>query len=139
MPLIYRVMTRDGDKPKVGNTARTLGVRLPPLPHADIEVNEDGTVEPGRGGMSVSPRLERLPKHRVPKRLCERVPEASGFDTDSCWHMGSGSFEAGPVAPGLLLRLLGTEHGLIEPEYRMLLADYTTALAATRDQWQQED
>jgi hypothetical protein len=139
MPLIYRVMTRDGDKPMVGNTARALGVRLPPSSHADIKVNDDGTVEPGGGGMSVSPRLERLPKHRVPKRLRHRVPKASGFDSDSCWYMGSGSFADGPIAPGLMLRLEGREHGLVEPESRMPLADYLAALASTCDQWQRED
>ncbi|HVA45966.1 MAG TPA: hypothetical protein VNH11_06225 [Pirellulales bacterium] len=139
MPLIYRVMTRDGEKPKVGNTARSLGVRLPPSPRPDVEVNDDGTVEPGRGGMSVSPSLERLPKHRIPKRFAHRVPEVSGYDADACWYMGSGPFEEGPVAHGLVLKLKSEDHGLVEPAFGMPLADYLAALVATRDQWQIEE
>ena len=49
MPLIYRSMIRDGDRPKIGPTARTLGARIP----GDIS-EHGGFVFPGTGGMSVA-------------------------------------------------------------------------------------
>ena len=39
--------------PKVGRSGRELGVRIEG-PRQDITVGEDGTVEPGNGGMSVA-------------------------------------------------------------------------------------
>lgn len=135
MPLIYRVMTRDGDKPMVGDTARALGVRLPPSPHADIKVNDDGTVGPGGGGMSVVPDISLLPAHRVPKQYVARVATADGKDEDSCWRMGDGPFVLSDLSSRLMLRPDRPGHGLVEPKYAMLLSDFQAALAATRDAW----
>ena len=53
--------------------------------------------------------------------------------------MGSGPFEAGPVAASLMLRPDNKEpctHGVVEPDNRMALAEYQGALAATRDSWE---
>ncbi|HEX7448427.1 MAG TPA: hypothetical protein VF306_12820 [Pirellulales bacterium] len=136
MPLIFRVMTPDGDKPKVGNTARTLGVRLPPNPKPDIELNSDGTVEPGRGGMSVSPDLQSLPSHRVPIRYIMLKPDAQGRNKhDVCWRMGTGPFVDGVITDRLVLRLERDGHGFVEPAYRMSLSEYQSALAATQGDW----
>ncbi|HEX5445096.1 MAG TPA: hypothetical protein VFW87_14755 [Pirellulales bacterium] len=136
MPLMYRVMTPDGDKPKIGNTARTLGVRVPPNPDFDIEVNADGTVEPGKGGMSVSPDILALPKHRAPVRYIAFKPDARGrHDDDICWRMSDGPFADGKIGDRLVLRVDSNDHGMVEPAYRMLLTEYQQALAATQDDW----
>jgi hypothetical protein len=58
---IYRSMTKDGDEPKVGPSARSLGVRVP----NDIPA-PDGKVTPGSGGMSVAPAWGDLPPWRIP-------------------------------------------------------------------------
>jgi hypothetical protein len=131
MPLIYRSMTRDGDHPKVGATAKTLGVRVP----GDLP-SDDGQVSPGTGGMSVAPSWRDLPPHRIPRRLLHLAPDAAGSDADACWRMGVGPFEAGAVAEGLSLRPDRPDHGLVEPSERMTLERYQAALAATRDLWQ---
>src|SRR5487761_1073089 len=136
MPLVFRVMTPDGNKPKIGDTARTLGVRLPPNPDFDIDVNADGTVEPGRGGMSVSPDIRSLPKHRVPVRYIALKPNAHGkHHIDTCWRMGDGPFADGKISDRLAFRVNSIDHGMIEPSYRMPLAEYQQALADTQDDW----
>ena len=66
MPLVYRSMAVDGDKPMIGSTARTLGVRPGDGPHDGISVDERGNVSPNTGGMSVAPAWRDLESHRIP-------------------------------------------------------------------------
>lgn len=130
MPLIYRVMTRDGDKPMVGDTANKLGVR----PDKDLPVS-GGFVLPNTGGLSVSPAWRRLPFMLIPRRLRHIVPNARGSNSAACWRMGEGPFAPGRAADGLVLRVEHQNHGLIEPTNKMTLAEYQQALAATADLW----
>ena len=123
-------MIKDGDYPKVGPTAKTLGVRIP----GDIAV-QGGLVSPGTGGMSVAPSWRQLPQHRIPKRLKPLVPEASGSNECSCWRMGEGPFESGVVAEDLDLRPDNSQNGLVEPTRRMSEDDFQARLAATRELW----
>jgi hypothetical protein len=136
MPRIYRSMEGDNQKPRLGASATTLGVR----PEVDIPVDA-GTVHPGTGGMSVSPSLQELPPHRIPERLRSFVPNARGKNTLIVWRMGDGAFAAGPVAERLQLRPdpAGTSHGFVEPEVRMSLSEYQEALHATRDLWEVDE
>jgi tetratricopeptide (TPR) repeat protein len=130
MPLIYRVMTRDGDKPMIGDTANKLGVR----PGIDLPVNGDW-VAPNTGGMSVSPSLRALPYFLIPKRLKHVVRNARGKNTDACWRLGQGSFESGDLADGLALRVEHKKHALVEPANDTTIAAFQDAIAATCDQW----
>jgi hypothetical protein len=144
MPLIWRGMKIDGDKPLVGRGAQHLGVRVFSLAQRDdISPDGDGFVNPGEGGMSVSPSVEALPPHGLPRRLRKKYPErfseASGPNGVHCWQMGAGEFIPERVADRLRLRLDPDDperHGLVEPDDRMKTEDYEAALAATRDQWQ---
>jgi hypothetical protein len=132
-------MRPDGDRPMLGTSSRTLGIRLPPSKHADIsELNEDGTIEPGKGGLSVSPGIGDLPKFLVPNRLGNVAPGAKGDDNDICWSIGTGPFASGPVNDWLTLRVDRPNHGLIEPAYRMPVTEFVAAIAATRDHWKKE-
>jgi hypothetical protein len=131
MPLIYRSMQKDGDRPKLGRTAKTLGVRIP----GDIAVDATGHVSPGTGGMSVVPAWRLLKSHRIPMRLRHFCPDATGKTDLSCWKMGEGEFKDGPLAPGLSFRRDTPMHGLVEPAQVVSLADFEADLAATRDQW----
>ena len=137
MPLVYRVMTVDADgSPKVGTTARSLGVRVRSRPEDPEDIAVDsGHVAPGTGGMSVAPSWRDLPPWRIPRRLMHLVPKAFGKNEDACWRMGDGPFKAGHVAEGLSLRLDRPKHGVVEPNNRMTLGAYRAALAATRDRW----
>lgn len=131
MPLIFRTMTPDGDRPKVGPTARTLGVR----PGVDITPDAQGFVAPRRGGMSVAPSWRQLKKHRIPRRLRQIVPGATGSNQDRCWRMGNGPFTNDTVATSLGLRLERDDHGVVEPSVVMPLANFQAALAATQAEW----
>jgi hypothetical protein len=111
------------EKPEVGRSARTLGVR----PGVDILVEPDGTVTGGTGGMSVAPDAPaNLPSHRRP-------PEHGGTGKDPVWEIDTAELEealdyrADPLQPGA--------HGFIEPSRRMTLEDHEHALAATREMW----
>jgi hypothetical protein len=138
MPLVYRAMLADGDRPEVGPAALALGVRVPPDEHADIAVGEDGLVETRTGGMSVAPGWRLLPIHRIPRRLRAKFPRAAGKNIVFLWRMGDGPFTEGPFADRLLFRAdpeKPERHGFVEPATRMPADEYQEALAATRDQW----
>jgi hypothetical protein len=136
MPLIYRVMTVDDDKPSVANNARGLGVRAGDGPHDDIPVGANGEVTPGTGGMSVAPSWRDLPDIRIPRRLREKGPLfARGKDFDACWRLGEGAFVVGSVADGLVLRPDRPDHGTVEPKAVESLNQYLNDLAATRELW----
>ena len=139
MPLIYRSMTVDGGKPKVGNTARSLGVRIPPDSHPDIEVDVEGNVHPRTGGMSVARNWRDLETHRIPRRLQDKVRDAVGSNRDACWGMGEGAFVTDTVADGLVLTpdnpSSSATHGVVEPDSTMSLHTFQENLVKTRDQW----
>jgi hypothetical protein len=97
----------ENGRPEVGRAGNLLGVRVGPGPGDDIP-EKDGYVEAGTGGMSVSPTLDTLPPHRIPRRLRqkypERFPDATGSNALHCWFLGDGGFVAGPLADHLALR-----------------------------------
>lgn len=120
--LLYRSMERQDDRPRVGRDARSLGVRE----EYDIEVDEGGMVEPGVGGMSVSPEdILNLPSHRRPS-------EWGGTGKDPVWrisreHLGVDlEYRADPIDP---------THGFIEPARTMEFNRYEEAIHATRESW----
>ena len=135
MPLIFRAMTVDGGRPRVGPSARMLGVRVPD----DISPDATGVVRPGTGGMSVAPAWRDLPAHRIPARLRHLAPDARGKNEDACWRMGQGPFQAGPLSPDLHLLPDRPGHGVVEPARSMGLDEFQRALAATRDEWEIEE
>lgn len=136
MPLIYRVMTVDGDSPLIANSARGLGVRVGDGPNADIQVDERNHVSPSTGGMSVGPSWRDLPAMRIPRRLrAKGALFARGKDTDACWKLGEGGFVAASIADGLVLRPDRPDHGTVEPSCVEPLQRYLFDLAATRQSW----
>jgi hypothetical protein len=119
-------MRDDGQgRPLVIATARGLGVRS----LIDIDVDEDGMVEPDTGGMSVSPEsYEYLPVHRRP-------PTLGGTGLDPVWEIDDTE-----IGDGLAYREDEDEplpHGVVEPAWRMEFAQYEELLAATRDVWRE--
>jgi len=133
MPKIYRVMQADNGQPTTGESATTLGVRVP----VDIRPDEAGRVRPGMKGMSVSPSLRDLPIHRIPKRLRQLVQDAQGKDSHFVWSMGEGLFAAGTLAPALQMRPdpKNRSHGFVEPDAEMALDEYRSALYRTQSLW----
>jgi hypothetical protein len=136
-------MLADADgKPKVGASAKTLGVRVSPDSKPDLPVDGEGCVLPATGGMSVAPSWRQLPPWRIPKRLQAVAGEAIGSDALICWRIGEGAFVRGPVADKLVLCPDEGEapvHGVVEPSTRMALDQYQGALFATREQWVRDE
>lgn len=124
-------MIADGDKPKVGNVAKVLGVR----PNYDIEVSPSGSVWPNTGGLSVAPNWRHLPPFLIPRRLGVKAAEARGSNQLKCFRLGAFAFSEVTITPSLLLRPDSPTHGTIEPSREMSIGEYQTALADTRDLW----
>jgi hypothetical protein len=118
--LIYRSMMADGLQPKVGNSARMLGIR----PNGDLPVGPGNMVSPNTGGMSVALQTPlNLPIFRRPAALF-------GTGKDPVW-----GTMAGLLGPSLTLHPDSATHGLVEPSMTMTLSAYEQALAATQPVW----
>ena len=141
MPLIFRVMKIENGRPKVGATGMCLGVRVGPRPPpqvADITPDGNGDVHPGTGGMSVRASILDFPPMMVPTIYLRLVPTAYyGKKDRRIWKMGEGPFVSGPVAEALELRVDSGDntHGLLEPGKAMPASGYQSALAETKDKW----
>ncbi|WP_081424316.1 MULTISPECIES: hypothetical protein [unclassified Anabaena] len=144
----YRGMTDENGKPKIGRSARQLGVRL-----GDIDINikrmpvdsldEQGYLLPeserefqgelidvaivNTGGMSVSLSIEALPAPRKPAKF-------GGYGKDPLWQIDdsniTGDLQAVQDSP---------THVSISPRITMLLERYELALANTQDYWERID
>ena len=142
--LYYRGMAEENGKPKVGCSARLLGVR----PGIDIDIeqmprgwlDEQGYLRPeaernpsgepvtvairNTKGMSVSLSIESLPPFRKP-------PKFGGTGKDPLWQIDDskilGDIEAVQDSP---------THVSILPSATMLLEKYEAALAQTQNEWE---
>lgn len=141
MPLIYRAMLADSDKPLVGASNKTLGVRFPPDKHSDIPVAPDGFVQPSTGGMSVAPAWRELPHFLIPRRLKHLNRNATGNNSLRCWCMGAGAFVDSPIAEKICLRIdpKNARHGFVEPSVRMHKEEFQAAIAATNEFWRLDE
>jgi len=127
-------MREESGKPALGETATTLGVRVP----TDIAPDKEENVHPGAHGMSVSPSLETLFFAVVPKRLRHCVKGARGSNNARIWKMGAGPWREETVATDLRLELdaeKADKHGFVSPDRSMSLPVYREALAATQNSW----
>jgi hypothetical protein len=125
-------MRKDEDGlPHVEQSANGLGVR----PGVDIDVDPQDNVLVNGKGMSVSPNWRDMPLFRIPERLRHLKPGARGSNNTFCFCRGSGPFQRGAFAEGLMLEPDSTTHGTIAPDRVMPLGDYESALGATRPDW----
>lgn len=109
-------MIEDAGNPKVGDTARTLGVRIN-VENVDIVVDANGMVHPNTGGMSVSPRIADLLAHR-------RLSEFGGTGKDPVWRTNIND-----LGPELVYVSDSPTHGTIQPTKTMTIEEYQKALA----------
>lgn len=122
MTVLYRGMKDDGEgQPECGPSARKLGVRL----EGDITIQEDGTVRPGTGGMSVAlDRPENLPMHR-------RDAAFGGWGQDPVWRI-----DEADLPDSLVCRPdARSRHGVVEPIETVSLEEYQETLACSRGFW----
>jgi hypothetical protein len=110
--------------PEIGESSRTLGVR----PGFDLPAFDPShVVQPGQGGMSVSPDDPlSLPYFRRP-------PALGGVSKDPVWRIREAD-----LGPDLHYRPdpARTGHGFVEPIRSMTLGEYQQALAQTQGLWQ---
>lgn len=138
MPRVVRPMKQDADGgPLVGSQSKELGVRVPPNPHADIDVDGIGMVVLNREGMSVAASIADLPGHLIPTRLKPRFPQARGSDKIVCYTMGEGAFIEGDIdnALTLVLKKGNSSGGNIAPRTEMTVQEFQDALRKTRREW----
>lgn len=142
--LYYRGMAEANGKPKVGRSARLLGVRL----GLDIDIEEipkdwlddQGYLRPeaqrnatgevvvvavrSTKGMSTSLSIESLPAFRRP-------PAFGGMGRDPLWQI-----EDSKIGGDLEAIQDSATHVSIMPRVTMLLEKYETALANTQNNWE---
>ncbi len=120
---VVRAMRRSfGDTPELGAGFRSLGVRV-----RDLHPRLDGTVDPGRGGLSVSPGPESLPQSTRP-------PELNGIGKDPVFELETEElpneslrYREDPCSP--------QTHGFIEPAYPMKFEHYQRLIYETSEHW----
>lgn len=131
-------MKRAGDdRPVVGSNSRELGVRVPPNPNADVDLDDRGNVILNAKGMSVARNWRNLPPHLVPKRLRPVLPAASGSNQLFCYKLGDGPFRSGPINDQLILVLKAHDprSANVVPSQLGQVRVFQDDLAATRSDW----
>lgn len=138
MPTIYRPMKRAEDGlPVVGSNSKELGVRVPPDPNADIDLDGNGSVLLNGKGMSVAEHWRYLLGHLIPKRLKPIFPGATGSNSLTCYKHGLGAFAEAPLNHELtvVMKQDNPHAGNVVPSHPAALEQFQAALAATRVQW----
>ncbi|AKT39347.1 hypothetical protein [Chondromyces crocatus] len=130
-PRMYRAMKADDEHPKTGTSGTTLGIRVP----KDIPVDLQGRVRPGKGGLSVRPRIRDIPAEFLPRRLKHLNRNATGSDKTIVFRYGEKAFTVAHVTSELCLRPDKPDHGVVEPSAEMDFDAYQNALHATREGW----
>jgi hypothetical protein len=143
MPTVFRSMKAAEDGlPVVGDKSKELGVRVPPNPSADIDVDDaTGLVVLNGKGMSVAADWRDLPYHLIPKRLKAIVADARGSDNIRCYRIGTGPFAMGDVTAELVMMLKSgkTRAGNICPSGSVSVVEFQSLLAATRVDWVEDE
>ena len=123
--------------PVVGSNSKELGIRLPPNPNADDDLDQNDHVVQNGKGMSVAAKWRHLLPHLVPKRLRPLFPGAAGSNALTCYKMGTGAFAAGGLHIDLNLVLKqGSPHtGNVVPARSVHRDQCQAHLAATRPGW----
>lgn len=129
---LYRGMTEDSGKPKTGNSAKLLGVRVPPDPNPDITPDSSGNVHPSTmaapQGMSTAPSPADLPAFRKP------VPFGGIVAAPNLklWVI-----EDSDLGFNLVILRDSSTHITVGPARTMTLAAFQAALAATQGNWKE--
>ena len=138
IPKVYRAMKVDSADglPVVGTTnSSQLGIR-----EGEVTL-ESGIIVTDGKGMSVAPSWRELDGKRIPKRLRNLVPAATGANNTACFMLGEQGFHRAEMAVGLELVPDEVErgpiiHGVIAPLAPVSFDQYLNDLVQTRAAWQ---
>lgn len=114
-------MEVSGGRPAVSASRTTLGVKLRDSP--DILMDEHRFVYPKTGGLSVAPTPAALPTSKRP-------PALGGTSRNPVWKL-----DVDHLPPGLVLRPVSANHGLIEPIQPMKVEEFQRALYSLEPHW----
>lgn len=133
MPRMFRIMKKDADdKPVIGQTATTLGIRS----GKDIDLDAAGHVVLNDKGMSVNPEWRVASLFLIPKRLGTGGRGSSSY---FCFRRGTGPFQQAACGAGLELLPDSPTHGVVRPAQSVLMAQYEADLHATRLEWEVDE
>lgn len=133
MPTVFRAMKVDqaDGLPLRGQSMTTLGIRP-----SDFDIDHVTTMVAKNGkGTSCNSSPETLPQSIRPGKFFG----GKGGTKFTCFKLGTGAWAPGLVALGLDLCIpdpKDPDHGMMQPEPSMLLADLELAMEATRPNWQ---
>jgi hypothetical protein len=128
----------DDGLPTVGEQSKQLGVRVPPNPHADVDLGTGDAVILNGKGMSVARHWTDLPPHLIPKRLDpQKTMGATGSNQLCCFKMGTGSFKTGAMSESLqiVLKPQNSLAGNIVPAASVTIQQFQQSISATRANW----
>jgi hypothetical protein len=129
---MFRIMKKDDDdKPRLGQTAMTLGVRS-----GEVDLDAQGNAICNDKGMSVNPEWRDAPLSMIPKRL---GTGGRGSNSTHCFRRGTGAFQQSACGTGLELLPDSATHGVVRPVQLVLLATYEADLHATRPEWEVDE
>lgn len=131
MPRMFRIMKKDTDKPIIGQTAKTLGVRP-----GEVDLDVLGNVVVNDKGMSVNPEWRLASLFLIPKRL---GTGGRGSNTSYCFRRGTDAFQQGPCGDGLELLPDSPSHGVVRPAQSVPLVQFEENLQATRLEWEVDE
>jgi hypothetical protein len=133
MPTVFRAMKVDAADglPLRGTSMTTLGIRP-----SDFTIDPVTTMVAKNGnGTSCNSSPNTLPQSIRPGKFFG----GKGGTKYTCFKLGTGAWGPGLVAPGLDLCIpdpTDPDHGMMQPESSMLLADLELAMEAIRPNWQ---
>jgi hypothetical protein len=127
----------DQGLPVVGSNSKELGVRIPPNPLSDIDLDENGNVIRNGKGMSVAENWRWMLPHLIPKRLKSVYPSAAGSNTLACFRFGQGPFALEQLNARLsvVLKEQNARAGNVVPIHLENIRQFQDELAATRSEW----
>ena len=127
--------------PVVGSNSKELGVRVPPNPSPDVDLDRNMQVITNGKGMSVAEHWRYMLGHFVPKRLVPVCPGATGSNKLTCYKFGTGVFASAPLNDELVV--VTKQHDLhagnVVPSESVPIQQFQAALARTRTQWQPDE
>jgi hypothetical protein len=134
MAIVFRAMRHERNRPLIGRDDNMLGVRVPPHPRADVELDGSQVRLNGKG-MSVCKDWRRLPALLIPKRLRTLHPPAAGSDDLSIFRYTDREFDDGAIGSGLSLEWGKKSHGTIVQAAPQSIEEFQNALAGTQQEW----
>ena len=138
MPTIYRAMKQtDQGLPVIGSNSKELGVRIPPNPSPDVDLDESRNVVCNGKGMSVVENWRRLLLISFPSGSDQSFLALQVGNAVACFRFGQGPFAEEQLNSCLAVVFKGrdTRGGNVVPIELVSIGQFQDDLAATYGDW----